>query len=197
MKLCMTCKQFKPESQFSVQKTEKDGLRYKCKQCDHDRYIERRDNKVKLCAKCQQYKPEDQFNKKKGGLHPHCKQCRHEYYIRRVISKSQQFGPCPPEKRKAKACSRCGVIKMMHDFSRNRSNPDKREYACKQCISGDVGSTKQAYKEESYQTRPDHEEYVQRQIAIHEKQIAAIKANGLKITAEYYEVEHILEKCRV
>ncbi len=99
MKQCSKCKKWKDESEFSVHKSHKDGLRYWCKNCVHDyarkryrknrkalkiyyRYEERHRTvdgvKEKRCRRCRKWKAESAFYKKrrhKDGLAVWCKEC--------------------------------------------------------------------------------------------------------------------------
>ncbi|MCX5638913.1 MAG: hypothetical protein NTX52_14650 [Planctomycetota bacterium] len=102
MKRCTKCKKWKDESEFSIQHTRKDGLRYWCKKCEcdymHKRYHENRPSlrryrsyeqchrvvngvKQKRCSKCKQWKPDDGFHRSrssKDGLGVWCKKCARE-----------------------------------------------------------------------------------------------------------------------
>ena len=91
MKLCTKCKKRKPESQFSVNRLEKDGLRYQCKQCDHNDYVRRRKNKsinfkpcppalrkAKPCSQCHIIQMLYHFNRNAKSPDGHdytCKAC--------------------------------------------------------------------------------------------------------------------------
>lgn len=102
MKRCTKCKKWKDKSEFSIQSSRKDGLRYWCKKCEceymHNRYHEGRPSsrryreyeeyhrlvngvKQKRCSKCKQWKPESEFCKNRGsrdGLGVWCKKCASE-----------------------------------------------------------------------------------------------------------------------
>lgn len=49
-KLCCSCKETKPITEFTKSSKSKDGLQHKCKQCDrirlHDAYVKNRENKI-------------------------------------------------------------------------------------------------------------------------------------------------------
>ena len=94
-KLCCTCKQWKKESLFHIERGSKDGLNWQCKECAHKRYerirkpgridLRHEDRhrivkgvKQKFCRKCKRWKNETGFGKNrsaKGGLNDRCKKC--------------------------------------------------------------------------------------------------------------------------
>jgi len=98
-KYCTTCKQWKGETEFRIDRYKRDGLKIKCTDCD-DAYerayrvkhrgtvkeylkFEQRHRTVKglrekLCSKCGKWKKETEYHKEKSskdGLSGWCKQC--------------------------------------------------------------------------------------------------------------------------
>jgi len=94
-KLCSKCRQWKYYSDFSKNRRAKDGLAFKCKECERKstshkrkssvRYLSYEDRhrtvngiKQKFCRKCGKWKAEDEFYKNKparDGLDSQCKEC--------------------------------------------------------------------------------------------------------------------------
>lgn len=97
--LCGECEKWKAESQFCINRRTKDGLQWRCRECeaeyDHKRYKRiRKDRrrylryedrhrvvkgiKQKFCGKCRRWKDETGFHKdssEKDGLSDRCKKC--------------------------------------------------------------------------------------------------------------------------
>lgn len=74
-KLCARCKQWKPETKFSINKARIDGLDCYCKKCVHDdrykkEYNIRDELGRKFCTKCKQWLPETEYNGRSR-----CKKC--------------------------------------------------------------------------------------------------------------------------
>jgi len=98
-KLCGECERWKAESQFCISRRTKDGLRWRCKECESKytrkrrerirkagrrnlRYEERhrvlKGAKQKFCRKCKRWKNETGFGKNRStrdGLVGRCKKC--------------------------------------------------------------------------------------------------------------------------
>lgn len=86
MKRCIKCGEIKPHEMFARDKTTKDGLKFRCKDClnsvrrkpNNTRPIPRPDG-MKQCARCQEIKPPEMFHRQKGssdGLRYWCKACQ-------------------------------------------------------------------------------------------------------------------------
>lgn len=99
MKQCTKCKKWKDHSEFSIERTGKDGLRSWCKKCRceymHKYYRRNRRSvtkyrsyeeshrlvdgvKEKRCSSCKKWRPESEFYKQrhtKDGLTVRCKKC--------------------------------------------------------------------------------------------------------------------------
>ena len=91
VKTCSKCKQIKPITDFSKNKTNSDGLQHLCKSCEsivrnnyrnNNKQINTNriytENYVKQCLKCKQQKLYTEFNKclrDKTGLESYCKNC--------------------------------------------------------------------------------------------------------------------------
>ena len=82
-KTCSTCKELLDLSEFSKNKSKKDGYKSRCKTCT--KRIEQEHVKntslltEKSCGTCKIVKPADEFHKnagRRGGLDERCKSCR-------------------------------------------------------------------------------------------------------------------------
>lgn len=98
LKVCVKCGRELPVEQFNKDKSKKDGLHGRCKECDNQYHRSRRKGKgkgkskailldpvtgLKKCSCCEQYKPASEFHKDKNkddGLDPTCKECHKLYY---------------------------------------------------------------------------------------------------------------------
>jgi hypothetical protein len=101
-KLCCRCKKWKDESQFHRNLRSKDGIQWKCKECE-SKYARKRYNRIrktgrknlryedrhrivneikqKYCRKCKRWKSENEFYKarsRKDGLMSRCKKCSYK-----------------------------------------------------------------------------------------------------------------------
>ena len=91
MKRCSNCGKLKNESEFSKDRTRKDGLHQRCKACKNaysrQHYKTLQDNQdngesMKKCSGCGKLKGRSEFSKdstKKDGLYHLCKLCRSTY----------------------------------------------------------------------------------------------------------------------
>ena len=101
-KLCCRCKKWKDESLFHRNHRSKDGMQWKCKECE-SKYARKRYNRIrktgrknlryeqrhrivkgvkqKLCRKCSKWKDETEFYKArsiKDGLDGRCQKCSYK-----------------------------------------------------------------------------------------------------------------------
>lgn len=84
----------------------------------------------KPCTKCGIIKSPDQFNferRNRDGLAGRCKAC---VKMTRPVVGNPPESYVPPE---SKPCTRCGVIKVLAEFSPNRRAWDGRQSACRTC----------------------------------------------------------------
>ena len=101
-KRCSQCKKWKDESQFCRSRRSKDGLQWRCKECESEYYRKRYEQSKKagrrklrnedshrlvngvwkkLCSKCKRWKNESDFykdNSKSDGLTRRCKKCSYK-----------------------------------------------------------------------------------------------------------------------
>ena len=101
-KLCSKCRIWKVESQFRKDRRSKDGLHWRCKECEYKyarkRYERKRKGarknlryeechrivkevKQKLCCKCKRWKKESEFYRNKSGrdgLYDQCRKCSYK-----------------------------------------------------------------------------------------------------------------------
>jgi len=94
MKTCPSCKTSKPEGDFGLDRSSKNGLSAYCRACNRTRAIAARARNraqdrmartdvLKTCVKCQLVKPGIEFNVSRGtkdGLGFRCKACQREDY---------------------------------------------------------------------------------------------------------------------
>jgi len=98
-KYCTTCKRWKSESEFRIDRYKRDGLKIKCRDCD-SAYVRKRrmakggkiriylklelrhrtvrGHREKLCSKCGRWKKESEYHKERSardGLSGWCKGC--------------------------------------------------------------------------------------------------------------------------
>lgn len=89
-KICSSCQESKPKTEFHVNRSKKDGLKSSCKQCCHDAYITakgRAKNAVpavshKTCRLCDTKKSIVEFGKNsnmRDGYQSLCKPCYHDH----------------------------------------------------------------------------------------------------------------------
>lgn len=159
MKYCKECKQWKEEQEFSKDVTAKDGLRYRCKQCDanYRNYLKtqpkiRKEQEIeatiieentseaiklpnnhKICNCCKQVKPFEDFYRNKNhadGRADICKICQ-EARRRGEIEAYIPLWKVRNEKGQ-KQCTKCKQWKDEIEFSKGNS-PDGLNTVCKLC----------------------------------------------------------------
>ncbi|SPD76496.1 hypothetical protein PITCH_A980010 [uncultured Desulfobacterium sp.] len=92
---------------------------------------------MKRCSECGKLKNEDSFPKdktRKDGLHQRCKECKNKYNRKRYKT-SQSMKEKIAEEEVLKSCSRCGELKSVSEFSRDRTKKDGYYHLCKVCRS--------------------------------------------------------------
>lgn len=113
-KNCTLCKKSKPVSEYRPNKRNPDGLNKICNQCQAEW-------KEKVTAR-------------KGGAKPAARQKKLKAY--QVVAAQQRPQPEPePEvvTGPAKTCRKCGRLKNLENFPRNRAYEDGRDKMCKDC----------------------------------------------------------------
>lgn len=154
MKYCKECKQWKEEQDFSKDITAKDGLRYRCKQCDADyrNYLktqstiqnkQKTENKpeviklpknYKICNCCKQAKSFEEFYRNKNhadGRADICKVCQEA----RRRGEIEAYTPIWKIRNELgqKQCTKCKQWKDETEFSKNIYSPDGLNTVCKLC----------------------------------------------------------------
>lgn len=137
-KRCTRCKESKSSDQFSSNRKNKDGLAAWCKPCwkefrasldyDVDPAI-----REKRCSRCKTVQPVDQFSpyrKSRDGLGSWCKSCVNEHGRQRSATLNYEVDPALPEKR----CGKCGVVKPVEEFDRQRRRRDGLQVNCRACM---------------------------------------------------------------
>lgn len=135
-KYCPKCDSWKELSEFYVNKKHKDGLNSCCKSCQSELSKERRKTlnfpvsvTEKLCPQCGKIKPAKEFYKDKSisdGLKRTCKFCDNLYYIehkeeRKIYNKKYQKTLNFPVSVVEKKCSKCGKIKPVEEFWKDKT----------------------------------------------------------------------------
>src|SRR3990167_4231687 len=89
---------------------------------------------TKICNKCQIEKTLDCFHKCKGkllGVQPKCKDCTIEYQKERKLFYIEFASKTSPPNEKA--CSKCGKIKLINEFSKRSDSLIGYNTVCKEC----------------------------------------------------------------
>jgi len=90
---------------------------------------------MKTCAKCHVSKPATEFGKASSrldGLQPYCKVCRAE--MKRDKADERREQPTEVDLTDTKRCPRCGEVKTLAEFHKNRLTPDGVQSYCKPCM---------------------------------------------------------------
>ena len=152
-KECCKCHEIKEVSEFSKDKSKKDGIRTTCKECDNKRhseeYYKQNVNKERIqqrgiirnyddngnliskeCSKCHEIKEVSEFNKdksKKDGVATACKECKKEQ-----ISEYYKQNPNKLKERQAKYYKQNADKVKENQAKYYKQNKDKRkEYMAK------------------------------------------------------------------
>ncbi|MCU0850516.1 MAG: hypothetical protein MUC80_04475 [Candidatus Thermoplasmatota archaeon] len=147
-KICTTCHQFKPLSEFDKEKGYKDNIRPLCKGCKKKKqrqYAERWANqrsldadtqKEKTCKGCQKTKSIQEFSRDKyhkdGRLHL-CKDCikQKNKEMRQRWKAHQALQQDPPQ---VKTCIHCNQTLPCSSFTKSINAKDGYENICKTCL---------------------------------------------------------------
>ena len=154
-KICTTCAQEKPITDFHKSNSGKYGVRGVCKSCYCD-YIKNKPNPympdpnaptpIKICTSCQQEKIITDFNKSKHGKYGVSSQCK-ECLLQKRKETSVTFDP---EKYGENiTCPVCKESKHYNLFHNSKSSLNGKVTICKDCLS-DINSQKNNLPEENY-----------------------------------------------
>ena len=152
-KVCRKCKQIKPLTEYTKDKTRSDGLQYICKSCQLIRSKYYRDNKqinankiynendVKTCYTCKQIKPLTEYQKNKTNsdrFRSSCKQCesilnKHYRDNNRQINANKIYN-----ENDVKTCSICKQQKLYTEFTKCITNKSGLNRYCKDCKAIDL-----------------------------------------------------------
>jgi Restriction endonuclease len=106
-KVCCRCKETKERIHFGADKSQKDGLQRRCKDCQKDSYQSWKSRLCpaieisgKVCTRCGQWSPRAAFGKnptRKDGMQAYCTQCRSAYSKTKaeVISRKRLYWDRP------------------------------------------------------------------------------------------------------
>lgn len=149
-KLCPTCKQEKPVSEFASHKKASDGLNWQCRDCHKERmYAQRERNKSKVrddvvfdkrCSTCHEIKKSYAFNVSRltaDGRTNVCKVCEKRYKESRRQRYKEANCSSPPvhEEYEMKKCSSCQVVLPVGSFTRASDRKDGLKPICRDCAS--------------------------------------------------------------
>lgn len=157
MKTCKNCGKSKTKDEFHKNKSLKDGLNSKCKDCQNahsKKYRQKRSSRnknvpdVKTCPSCQIEKTAKEFYKSKysaDGLRSQCTKCE----IKEVDDYRQRTKQNEKIEVTSKRCYNCDTEKDVDEFHKNDSAIDGLQYICKPC-------NHQRRKEVALQRRENH-----------------------------------------
>ncbi len=136
LKICCTCKEEKPLTEFNCNRGQIDGLERRCKPCRRtigQRVRENYNKKAempesKVCLNCKIEKSSSGFWKnpcRKDLLHTVCKICESE--------RLQNLKQIKKEMKDVKICSKCNDTKSISEFYRRATSSDGHTGTCKSC----------------------------------------------------------------
>lgn len=120
-KICSTCKQEKPISEFHKQKGSATGYRCACKVCRKQESLRyywsdpekcRESNRNKLKRNPEKWRAYEKAQREKWNKTP-----------QRIYHPSGE-----------KACTSCGIVKPLSEYHKRDETPDKLHYFCKTCV---------------------------------------------------------------
>ena len=136
VKLCSTCREEKPLTEFNANRSHKDGLEIRCKECRKNiqmKYkvtMEKIEVLNKICPQCKQDKLASEYYKhasRKDNLNNICKDCSKEM-DKRVIN-------TPKIVVESKKCSTCKIDKNIDEFHKKKKSFDGYNGVCKTCTN--------------------------------------------------------------
>ena len=133
-KTCKTCKVVKPETDFNIDRVQRDGRRATCKQCrsvDDDWKPD--PTRTKTCKTCKDEKPETHFRVnriQRDGLRSTCKQC------------STVDDDWKPDPTRTKKCFTCKDEKPETHFHIDRAQRDGLASSCRLCSAYNIHKSK-------------------------------------------------------
>jgi very-short-patch-repair endonuclease len=134
VKLCSTCREEKPLTEFNANRSHKDGLEIRCKECrkniqmQYKVTMEKIEVLNKICPQCKQDKLASEYYKhasRRDNLNNICKDCSKEM-DRRVIN-------TPKIVVESKKCSTCKIDKNVDEFYKRKKSFDGYNGVCKTC----------------------------------------------------------------
>jgi len=167
VKTCLKCKIAQDVAQFTIRRSNPDGLKRWCRSCikqskvqqilaNKSRSIEEQfPSGTKTCSRCSQDMVLSQFTKANGTLFSWCKNCAKEQWRQRKrLRESRSEDELNEDRRKrlkvnedgvfVKTCSVCQKSKLTKDFGNSKASFDALSSQCKTC---DVARTSKTYQE--------------------------------------------------
>ena len=135
-KVCSTCNQNKPLTEYYKDKSKSDGLRYSCKSCRNQQTQTYKENHKQIvltpdyqkqCSNCNQLLSKDKFNKDLSStdtLKSTCKQCINQNKNKIIIPSDYK-----------KQCSKCKLLLSKENFNIDNVRKDNLRVECKLCQS--------------------------------------------------------------
>jgi len=159
-KKCTKCLETLSYSQFSKDKTNKDGHSYQCSKCKDSatklrrlkmKETEKEIPSEKTCFTCKNKKPPGDFPKcriNSDGLHNHCKVCANK---KNAAKKKKEKTPVTIDETITKVCRVCNNEKKISDYRITRRSSDNFSHICIDCTpKGTWNKEKQKAAEKKY-----------------------------------------------
>ena len=137
VKMCCTCREEKPLTEFNANKGNNDGLEQRCKDCRKNVRMNNRIAKEKIetpiskiCPQCKEDKLASEYYKninRKDKLNNICKECSKKM--------NQKIIDMPKIEIESKKCSTCNTTKTVENFHKRKKSFDGYSGVCKNCVN--------------------------------------------------------------
>jgi len=137
VKMCCTCREEKPLTEFNANKGNKDGLERRCKLCRKNIVMNNRIAKEKIetpiskiCPQCKEDKLSSEYYKninRQDKLNNICKDCTRKM--------NQKIIDMPKIEIETKKCSTCNTTKTIENFHKRQKSFDGYSGVCKSCTN--------------------------------------------------------------
>lgn len=167
MKICKRCGIEKEDSDFSADRSQKDGMQRVCNPCLRDAHNSRVQRRIaerlidgivvipetKICKSCGIEKQSKEFPKDRAtidGIGIYCKAChivRGKQFAKRTGLINDTNNLNPYEIDRLKRCPKCDTEKSVQEFSRKKTNKEGLSAWCKSCCSISTKSITDKHRE--------------------------------------------------